>query len=98
MTGTSARNTYGIFKTKKAKLLAIKYYLDLNNPLAYTTSGIVKYTDVLFIVDNLWLDHFIFLSPNPIHLNIQSYNNMYDSIYFKYTHLFELHNIQYMRK
>ena len=30
MTGTSARNNYGIFKTKKAKLLANKYSLDPN--------------------------------------------------------------------
>ena len=96
MTGTSARNTYGIFKTKRAKLLAIKYNLDLNNPLAYANNDVVKYIDVVFVVNNLWLNHFIFKTPKPISLDISSYNDMYDCIYFKYTHVFEHHGISYL--
>lgn len=93
MTGTSARNTFGIFKTKRAKLLAIKYNLDLNNPLAYATNDVVKYIDVVFVVNNLWLDHFIFRTPKPISLDPYSYYEMYDSIYFKYSEVFEHHGI-----
>ena len=95
MTGTSARNTYGIFKTKRAKQLAIKYNLDLNTTEAYKTDGIVKFIDVVFIVNNLWLDHFIFKIQPPIKLDIKSYNNMYEYIYFKYTHVFEYYNITF---
>ena len=95
MTGTSARNTYGIFKTKRAKLLAIKYNLDLNNPLAYAAYDIVKYIDVVFVVNNLWLNHFLFKTPKPILLDPSSYYEMYDSIYFKYTDVFEHHGITY---
>ncbi len=95
MTGTSARNTFGIFKTKRAKLLAIKYNLDLNNPLAYATNDVVKYIDVVFVVNNLWLNHFIFRTPKPISLDPYSYYEMYDSIYFKYSEVFEHHGISY---
>ena len=61
MTGTSARNPIGIFTSKRAKFLAIKYNLDLFNVNAYPrgTSKYVTYSDVNFIVENLWQSHFL---------------------------------------
>lgn len=68
------RNHPGIFWNKKAKLLAIKYNLDMDNPNAYgVQNGYVKSNDVQFIVDNLWIEHFINLTPKPIELNGDDY-------------------------
>lgn len=63
MTGTSARNNYGIFKTKKTYLFASRYGLELYNKNAYIRSGkFVSFDDVQFIVDNLWLDYYLNLT------------------------------------
>ena len=78
MTGTSARNSCGIFKSKSAKLLAIKYGLDLYNKNAYIHSGnIISYSDVKFIVDNRWLDHFMHDADKPIDVSLDEYNNIF---------------------
>lgn len=78
MTGTSARNSYGIFKSKKAKLLAKKYSLDLCNVNAYTTIGnLVTFIDVKFIIDNLWLDHFMDETEPPLHVTYDEYNDIF---------------------
>lgn len=55
----SAQNPrFGIFRSKRARDLAIKYNLDLNDKRAYMTSSkLVNYHDVFYIVDNLWLDY-----------------------------------------
>ena len=85
MTGTSARNNYGIFKTKKAKLLANKYSLDLNEKSIYIfdENDLVKLSDVKHLIDNLWIDHF--LSPNLIPQPIYTTRNEYFQIikYYK---------------
>jgi hypothetical protein len=81
MTATSSRNAYGIFKSKRAKLLAIKYGFDLYNKNAYIHSGnIILYSDVKFIVDNLWIDHFIYGSDKPINISFDEYNDIYYSL------------------
>lgn len=85
MTGTSARNHYGIFKTKKALNLAIKYSLELNNMRAYIHTGkYITYTDVKFITDNLWLNHFLEDRPKPIETTIEEYEKIYNHIKLKY--------------
>jgi len=70
MTGTSARNNYGIFKTKKAKILANKYSLDLHEKSIYIfdENDLVKLSDVKHLIDNLWIDHLLSsdLIPKPI--------------------------------
>lgn len=89
MTGTSARNPNGIFKSKRAKLLAIKYGFDLYNKNAYIHSGnIILYSDVKFIVDNLWIDHFIYGSDKPINISFDEYNDIYYSLQDTYPTLF----------
>ena len=87
---TTARNHYGIFKTKKARQLAIKYNLDLNNYLLYSVSNdkYVTYLDVLSIVDNLWLDHFIYNSNVPLEISNKEYHVLAKSLSIKYNHLF----------
>jgi len=81
MTGTSARNSYGSFKAKRAKLLAIKYGLDLYDKNAYIHSGnTILYSDVKFIVDNLWMDHFMYDSDKPIDVSFDEYNDIYYSL------------------
>lgn len=63
MTGTSANNRRGIFKSKKAYDLALQYGLDLNSKKSYIHTGLyVSFDDVQFIVDNLWLDYFMGLT------------------------------------
>ena len=85
MTGTSALNPYGIFKTKRAKLLAIKYSLDLYDKNAYIHSThLILLSDVQFIVDNLWIDHFMYNDPKPIDLSFSEYNDIY--FYLKYNY------------
>lgn len=82
MTGTSARNySFGIFKSKRAKSLAIKYSLELYNVNAYIrSSNLVSYYDVKFIVDNLWIDFFFHGSNKPIDVSddqlLDIYNNL----------------------
>jgi len=77
MTGTSAKNTFGIFKSRRAKLLAIRYNLDLYNTNAYVHKfDYITYADVQFIVDNLWLDHFTDFTPPPIKVDIYEYNSI----------------------
>jgi hypothetical protein len=88
MTATTARNHYGIFKTKKAKLLAIKYNLELKRIQSYNDyNQYVSYQDVLFIVDNLWLDHFIYHTKEPIKLLINEYNKIFYKLSYKYPQL-----------
>jgi len=85
MTGTSARNSYGIFKTKKAKILANKYSLDLYEKSIYIfdENDLVKLSDVKHLIDNLWIDHF--LSPIFIPKPISTTRNEYIQIikYYK---------------
>jgi hypothetical protein len=78
MTGTSANNRCGIFKSKKAYNLALQYGLDLNSKKSYIHSGLyVSFDDVQFIVDNLWLDYFMGLTDiAPSNLSIEEENNM----------------------
>ena len=91
MTGTSARNTYGIFKSKRAKLLAIKYGLNLYDKNAYIHSGnIIFYSDVKFIVDNRWMDHFMYGTNKPINVSIDEYYDIYYSLQDLYPRLFNL--------
>ena len=81
MTGTSARNSLGIFKSKRAKLLAIKYGFDIYNKNAYIHSAnLILYSDVKFIVDNLWIDHFMYGTNKPIDVTFEEYNYIYDSL------------------
>jgi hypothetical protein len=85
MTGTSARNPCGIFKTKRAKLLAIKYSFDLYNKNAYMRTGhLVLYSDVKFIVDLLWIDHFNHGTKKPIEVSDNDYCDI--RYYIQYTY------------
>ena len=91
MTGTSARNPCGIFKSKRAKLLAIKYGLDLYDKNAYIHSGnTILYSDVKFIVDYRWMNHFIFGTDKPINVSFIEYNNIYYSLLHTFPVLFNL--------
>lgn len=79
----------GFLKLRKAKLLAIKYNLDLNNYFLYSVSHdkYVTYLDVLSVVDNLWLDHFIYHTKEPIKLFINEYNKIFYKLSNKYPQL-----------
>ena len=91
MTGTSARNAYGIFKSKRAKFLAIRYGLELYDKNAYTYSGnFILYSDVKFIVDNCWMDHFIYGSDKPIDVSFNEYNEIYYTLQDTFPSLFNL--------
>ena len=68
MTGTSARNPLGIFKTKKAKILAIEYNLDLYNKNCYPScedDKLVTLFDVKYIVYELWHAYFTYGTNKP---------------------------------
>ena len=89
MTGTSARNTFGIFKTKSAKLLAVKYNLSLYDKNAYIHTGrFILYTDVKFIVDNLWMDHFMYGTDKPLDVSYDEYSYIYHSLEYSYPELY----------
>jgi hypothetical protein len=88
MTGTSARNGFGIFKTKRAKLLATRYSLELYDKNAYIHSGnLILYYDVKFIVDNFWLDHFMFDTDKPICVSLREYNDIFYDLQESYPNL-----------
>lgn len=79
-------NNYGIFKTKKAKKLAIRYNLDLFDKNAYACqTKYVSTDDVNFIVENLWLDHFMYNTNPPINTSLEEYYNIYNYLknYYK---------------
>jgi len=66
MTGTSANNRRGIFKSKKAYDLALRYGLNLNSKKSYGDTGFyVSFDDVQWIVDNLWLVYFMGFTETP---------------------------------
>lgn len=89
MTATSARNNFGIFKSKNAKLLAIKYSLDLYDKNAYISNNkFINYSDVKFIVDNLWIDHFIYDTNKPINISYHEYCNIYNYLKKKNPYIF----------
>jgi hypothetical protein len=91
MTGTSARNSYGIFKSKRAKCLAIKYGLHLYDKNAYIHSGnLILYSDVKFIVDNYWMDHFMYGTDKPIDVSYNQYCDIYYSLKDSFSGLFNL--------
>lgn len=85
MTSSSARNHPGIFKNNKAKLLATKYGLDLNNPDAYIYHGkFITFYDVSLIIENLWLDHFMYNADKPLDVSGNEYNELFYSLQYKY--------------
>lgn len=60
-------NRRGIFNDKKALMLAKKYRLELHDKRAYVSNNKnVTYNDVKFIVNNLWIDHFLYGIELPI--------------------------------
>ena len=88
MTGTSARNSRGIFKSKRAKFLAVKYGLDLYDKNAYIHSGnTILYSDVKFIVDNRWMDHFMYGTDKPIEVSFNEYNDIFYSLQDSFPHM-----------
>ena len=85
---SSGRNSYGIFYTKRAFILAKKYSLNLHDKNAYITHlSLVKFNDVKFIVDNLWLDHFMYGTNKPIDLPYNEYWNLFYSLQLNYPQL-----------
>jgi len=71
-------NRRGIFQDKKAFMLAKKYALELNDRRAYISSNKnITYTDVKFIVGNLWLDHFMYGVSQPIEVDYFTYIKYY---------------------
>jgi hypothetical protein len=85
----SSRNTYGIFKSKNARKLAITYNLDIYDKRSYIIDNDkpVKLSDVRYIVDNLWLDHFIYESDDPIIVSNNEYNTIFLNLLSKYPDL-----------
>ena len=87
-------NPCGIFKSKRAKNLAINYGLEINNKNGYarlvgeSTSKTITYEDVKFIVDNLWLDHFIYGALEPIKLDESDRQVMYFYLRNKHSYFF----------
>ena len=84
----SAKNSFGIFKSKRAKFIAMYYNLPMDNISAYGTNTIVKLKDVIFIIDNLWLDHFIYNTKIPLNVCKKMYDDIYYKLQVKYSHLF----------
>ena len=71
-------NHRGIFADKKAFVLAKKYNLELNDKRGYITeSKYVTYSDVKFIVKNLWIDHFMYNVKQPCEVEPYIYTRYY---------------------
>lgn len=74
-------NRRGIFKDKRALLLATKYNLDLTNKNSYMHTGeYITYRDVNFIVNNLWIDHIMYGVSPPISVDYDTYMKIIDTI------------------
>jgi len=69
--------------------MAILYDLELNDVNAYIRNNdYVTFTDVKFIIDNLWLSHFIHDDvPMPITVNLDKYNYIYNNLKTKFSSL-----------
>ena len=83
MNASRSRNAIGIFNTKRDMFLAQRYNLDLNDKSCYGVSPdkLVKYGDIMFIVDNLWLTHFVEDAETPINnYTWVEYNNIYNKL------------------
>tara|TARA_B100000035_G_scaffold313542_1_gene327505 strand:+ start:2434 stop:2700 length:267 start_codon:yes stop_codon:yes gene_type:complete len=84
-----SRNHFGIFYNKNVYLLALKYNLDLYNKNAYFSNNkYISLFDVKYIIDNLWIDHFLYLHKSPIFLNNFDYLIMKNYILNKYFFIF----------
>ena len=71
-------NPRGIFADKKAMLLAKNYNLEMNNPLGYVSNNkYITYNDVKFIVDNMWMDHFLYGVKAPSDVDKYIYSQYY---------------------
>ena len=71
-------NRRGIFEDKKALLLAKKYSLDLYDKRAYVSyNKNITYSDVKFIVKNLWTDHFMYGIKKPLNVDYYTYTQYY---------------------
>lgn len=90
MTATRARNPIGIFSTKRARGFAQKHNLDLFDKNCYGVSSdkLVTYSDVLFIVDNLWISYIFDSGPEPITTTWDEYNIIYNKLREKWPHVF----------
>ena len=101
MTGVSARNSYGLFQNNKARHLANLYKIDINEFLEYIRKDkYITFKDVKFIVDNLWLSHFIHNDlPKPIDLPFDKYVQLYSRLKSIHPHLdlnLQITNINYV--
>jgi len=95
MTATRAKNSFGIFATKRARCLAQKYKLDLLDKNCYGVDfdKLVKYNDIMFIVDNLWLTHFIEDTEAPnYNCTWVEYNDIYNKLRDKWPYVFNHYN------
>ena len=101
MTGVSARNSYGLFNNNKARNLANLYKIDANDFREYLRRDkYITFKDVKFIVDNLWLSHFIHHHiPKPIDLPFDKYVHLYSRLKLQHPHLdlnLQITNINYV--
>tara|TARA_B110001450_G_scaffold237930_1_gene244575 strand:- start:675 stop:1097 length:423 start_codon:yes stop_codon:yes gene_type:complete len=95
MNASRSSNAVGIFNTKRAKFLAQRYNLDLNDKSCYGVSSdkFVKYDDIMFIVDNLWLTHFVEDAETPINnYTWVEYNNIYNKLRDKWPYVFNYYD------
>ncbi len=88
MTATSAKNTFGIFKNSKAKKLALLYNLSTTDKNHYIHSGkFITFHDVQFIVDNLWLDYFIYNTNKPLNISFVVEYYLFENLKIKFPEL-----------
>ena len=92
---STKKNNYGIFINKKAKNLAIKYNLPIQNKTAYMYKGkYIRLYDVQFIVDNLWINHFQYNEPKPIEVNRFEYFDIFNSLIIRFPGLSQYIKLQ----
>ena len=91
----------GYFEMEEFRQLMIKTIKDwenshdLNDKSCYGVSPdkFVKYDDIMFIVDNLWLTHFVEDAETPINnYTWVEYNNIYNKLRDKWPYVFNYYD------
>jgi hypothetical protein len=90
MTGTSARNHYGIYLTKHAKNMAVKYGFNLYDKNQFIHSKkYILLSDVQLMIEHLWLEHFLYDFDKPIDVSYDEYNYIFYNLQQKFPTLID---------
>ena len=89
-TMSSTSNHYGIYLTKHAKNMAVKYGFNLYDKNQFIHSKkYILLSDVQFMIEHLWLEHFLYDFDKPIDVSYDEYNYIFYNLQQKFPTLID---------